>query len=528
MKKKVMAVLLSLCMMLTLVPVTAFAQLYLISLEAYPSQIELGETVYLDWTEDYGAAYYKVLVNGDTVATVYGTSYDYQPRSEGSYSFQIDVFAETNSGDIEYKGCSNKEFVEVKSDSRESYTPEIISDLSSSKKVSLGDYVTMSIIVSIPSQASTVYWTLYDAGQSGRGDDPIDSGKLTYPGTQTISSTFKPTSDDNGSQYIFELRYQGDSGTEYLHSNRCTLTVKDYSPETPYVTITQSSKTLAPGAAFSLKAKANTSDSGRLSYQWYYSKKSTFSSATKLKGETDYIYSGYAPSATGTYYYFCEVTNSRSGESVSDWAKVSIDVVGVTPVVPTSGSMNNFKTVNSYYNGMFIDVKATDWFASSVQNAYQLDLMKGYSANIFAPQGTFTVAEAIAAACRIHSIYYTGTSNFVQGSPWYQVYVNYALNNGIIRSGDFVNYTANCSRAQMAYIFSNCLPAAEFGAVKSVKYLPDVNVNTPYYNSIMALYNAGILTGNDAAGTFKPYNSITRAEVATIITRLALPNTRVR
>ena len=38
---------------------------------------------------------------------------------------------------------------------------------------------------------------------------------------------------------------------------------------------------------------------------------------------------------------------------------------------------------------------------------------------------------------------------------------------------------------------------------------------------MLKLYNAGILTGSDAAGSFKPESTIQRSEVATIVTRMA-------
>jgi len=40
------------------------------------------------------------------------------------------------------------------------------------------------------------------------------------------------------------------------------------------------------------------------------------------------------------------------------------------------------------------------------------------------------------------------------------------------------------------------------------------------------LYEAGVLTGNDDAGTFIPNANINRAEAATIISRVILPDTR--
>ena len=79
----------------------------------------------------------------------------------------------------------------------------------------------------------------------------------------------------------------------------------------------------------------------------------------------------------------------------------------------------------------------------------------------------------------------------------------------------------------MAYIFSKSLPDAEFAEQNTVKSLPDVNSGTPYYDSIIMLYKAGVLVGSDEKGTFRPGNNIIRAEAAAIISRVILPATRV-
>ncbi len=58
--------------------------------------------------------------------------------------------------------------------------------------------------------------------------------------------------------------------------------------------------------------------------------------------------------------------------------------------------------------------------------------------------------------------------------------------------------------------------------------LPDIDSSNKYYNDVIKLYNAGIISGNDYRGTFTPKANITRAEVAAIASRLALPSTRIQ
>ena len=108
----------------------------------------------------------------------------------------------------------------------------------------------------------------------------------------------------------------------------------------------------------------------------------------------------------------------------------------------------------------------------------------------------------------------------------YQVYVDYAITNGIIAANDFTDYTKAATRAEMAYIFSKALPDTEFASQNTVNSLPDVTSGTPYRDAIFTLYKAGVVAGSDETGTFNPGNNITRAEAAAIISRVILPATR--
>ncbi|MCL2517938.1 MAG: InlB B-repeat-containing protein [Oscillospiraceae bacterium] len=203
-----------------------------------------------------------------------------------------------------------------------------------------------------------------------------------------------------------------------------------------------------------------------------------------------------------------------------------------TPPPTTTGSMSNFVKKKTYTFGMFTDVNENEWYGYNnvnrvIANAYEYGLMQGDSATTFKPTGNITIAEAITVAARVHSIYMTGAESFTASEPWYKVYVDYAITNGIIVSNDFTDYTRPATRAEMAYIFSRSLPAAEFASPNTVNSLPDVNNGTPYRDAIFMLYRAGILAGNDDLGTFNPGNNITRAEAAAIISRVILPGTRM-
>ncbi len=57
--------------------------------------------------------------------------------------------------------------------------------------------------------------------------------------------------------------------------------------------------------------------------------------------------------------------------------------------------------------------------------------------------------------------------------------------------------------------------------------IPDVKTGDAYAAEIYAFYRAGILTGSDQSGTFRPASSIQRCEVAAILFRMFTEAERV-
>ncbi len=204
-------------------------------------------------------------------------------------------------------------------------------------------------------------------------------------------------------------------------------------------------------------------------------------------------------------------------------------VLGIfTTAFAANAGFDNFKKVNTYLEGKFSDVPTTEWFYSNVKTAFELNLVDGVSDDKFNPRGNITIAETIVLACRLNNIYYGGSGKFTQGTPWYQVYVDYAEENGIIEPGEYPNYNKPALRSEFAKILAHSIPESAFSSINSVDFgsLPDVPSSEPNAKEIYMLYNAGVLTGSDDYGSFKPDNNIQRSEVSAIITRMAIPSMR--
>ena len=175
----------------------------------------------------------------------------------------------------------------------------------------------------------------------------------------------------------------------------------------------------------------------------------------------------------------------------------------------------------------FEDVDASAWYYDSVKSAWRRGLINGMDATTFAPDSNLTVAQAIKLAaalnCKINYPnypLYNGTDN------WYDTYVSYAVEHGII-DAKYASYTpaqmnAAVSRQEFVHILYGAYAFYGYRAINSIadNSVPDVKMDSPYASEIYAFYRAGILTGSDAAGTFCPGASIRRSEVAAILVRM--------
>ncbi len=171
----------------------------------------------------------------------------------------------------------------------------------------------------------------------------------------------------------------------------------------------------------------------------------------------------------------------------------------------------------------FEDVPEDAWYRKDVENAYKNGLINGKSEKRYAPGDNMTYAEAIKLACTIYQLYYDGEVTLTNGSDvWYSTYMDYALENRIVRTDYSSVANEYVTRKEFVNIFYGALPLKEFAKINNVEdnIIPDVKIGDAYSGEIYTFYRAGILTGNDAKGTFKPDSNISRSEVAAIVIRM--------
>ena len=173
----------------------------------------------------------------------------------------------------------------------------------------------------------------------------------------------------------------------------------------------------------------------------------------------------------------------------------------------------------------FTDVSENAWYFSDVIRAYADKLINGKTETSFAPDLNITYVEAIKLAACMHQKYTTGEVTLTVGNPWYAPYLEYCIENGILREEHGYDLNAPATRQGYMRIFAYSLPAEALEVINYVaeNSIPDVK-NDP---AIYKLYRAGIVGGVDSARNCNPDANIKRSEVAAVLTRMMNPAARV-
>ena len=206
-------------------------------------------------------------------------------------------------------------------------------------------------------------------------------------------------------------------------------------------------------------------------------------------------------------------------------------LVMVLGAIPNAAALlDGFSRTRTYHN-QFSDVSTSSWYYSTVKTAYELGIFNGTSDTKFSPNKTLNADEMTALLARIHAAYYGNTITENANGSWaekYYAYVTSHIDSGYRNS---LNSKTAVTRLDFAYWMSKALPDKEYTAINTVPsgQIYDLEQsNTQRANRVYLFYRAGILSGNDKYGTFAPQSSITRVQVAAIISRMIDPSQRQR
>ena len=442
--------------------------------------------------------------------------------------------------DVDYKACYHKEQLAVQE-------PELKESGNRRKRLVFAAAAAAAVILLVVLLATTLSQT------QGTQKGLIS----TLAGSAEWSEwAFELPDDINSQDYIIETKTQYRSAPLYSSSSDdakndytlCYTKYGDYGDWSEWQDeeiVSSDSKEVETKTLYSyqkLMSKLVT-DAARLatstSYywsQWMYSDSPVAASSTVRVNETQQ----YRYRERAIIYCFCKNSDwsefSDTPLSPSDTLAVNTRLMyrymsrtdGEDKPTP---SMDNFRGETADYTGRFIDVDEDEWYGGSksdcIGTAVEINAISADEYMAFRPDDNLTIAEAIKAAVIINRIYNGEQGVLLETNEWYQVYIDYAVQNGMIKKDEFSDYNADATRAEAAYILMKSLPWTELPSANIVTSITDMDINSPYYKSAYLLAQAGVISWPSPEFSFRPDALITRAEAATFVERLVRPENRI-
>lgn len=181
-------------------------------------------------------------------------------------------------------------------------------------------------------------------------------------------------------------------------------------------------------------------------------------------------------------------------------------------------TFSNFRKVRDYAPGAVRGAAAGAWYEEGIRTLYE----RGLIGEDFLIGGRVTLGEAVSLAVRIHCIYHNW--NVPEG----QTDLQYALNMGIVARDQYDDYGAPATRRSFAAILANAVPAEALWGINAVLdgAIPDVPMTDPGAGGIYVLYRAGVMTGTDGRGSFRPDGLISQGAAAVAAARVVSPALR--
>lgn len=177
-------------------------------------------------------------------------------------------------------------------------------------------------------------------------------------------------------------------------------------------------------------------------------------------------------------------------------------------------------------NMRFLDLPDTSWAYSYVANLYCRDIVSGYSDGTFRPnadntRGQFTKMLALSFAWSLVTPQSPSFSDVPPGSPFYS-YIETARSLGVLGGYSDGTFRSNdpLTRAQAVKMImvAHGWPPED----SQPQVFTDIPPEHWAFGYIQAAYSHGIINGY-ADGTFRPQDTVTRAQVAKLLTLAAGP-----
>lgn len=168
----------------------------------------------------------------------------------------------------------------------------------------------------------------------------------------------------------------------------------------------------------------------------------------------------------------------------------------------------------------FIDVRTDAWYSNGIHYLSAAAIIIGYPDSTFKPNGKVTRAEAVTMIGKALKLDANSTGNSftdVKAGHFAESYIKAAVKRGIVTGYPDGTFRPNESitRGEVAVMIQR---AFQYEETKTAAFT-DVKQSAYYFTAVNALKNANITTGYPEDNTYRPANSITRAEYAIFVAR---------
>lgn len=252
------------------------------------------------------------------------------------------------------------------------------------------------------------------------------------------------------------------------------------------------------------------------------------------EGKGGGVYVGGTFSMTGGEIKNCTAYGSGAGIYVADGATATLITANITGNTKTGGGEDNITAPSGYKEYEppadpvdpdyplisilpalakdlpFTDVTSTDWFYNDVKYAYETGLMTGTSADAFSPGAPVTRGMVMTILARREGI---RTDRY---TPWYAAGCEWAKANGI---SDGSNPEAPVTREQLAAMLYRyaALKGRDLTAGENLNFTDASDVSAYALPALQWATGEKILTGSN--GALNPQAPATRAHLAAILHR---------
>lgn len=252
------------------------------------------------------------------------------------------------------------------------------------------------------------------------------------------------------------------------------------------------------------------------------------------EGKGGGVYVGGTFSMTGGEIKNCTAYGSGAGIYVADGATATLITANITGNTKTGGGEDNITAPGGYKEYEppadpvdpdyplisilpalakdlpFADVKSTDWFYNDVRYAYENGLMTGTASDAFSPEAPVTRGMVMTILARREGI---RTDRY---TPWYAAGCEWAKANGI---SDGTNPEAPVTREQLAAMLYRyaALKGRDLTAGENLNFTDASDVSAYALPALQWATGEKILTGSN--GALPPQAPATRSHLAAILHR---------